>query len=53
MLAIQRLNPQAFEDNINYLKTGSLLRLPTQEDISVSETQALNEVANQNVLGVL
>ena len=48
MLAIQRLNPQAFEDNINHLKKGSLLRLPTQEDISVSETQALNEVANQN-----
>ena len=47
MLAIQRLNPQAFNDNINHLKAGSILRLPTQDDISVSEKQALSEVENQ------
>ena len=49
MVVIQRLNPQAFiNGNINRLKAGSVLRLPTQDDISVSEKQAVGEVANQN-----
>ncbi len=49
MVGIQRLNPQAFiNGNINRLKAGSVLRLPTQNDISVSDKQAVGEVANQN-----
>ncbi|ARN75931.1 FimV/HubP family polar landmark protein [Oceanicoccus sagamiensis] len=49
MVGIQRLNPQAFiNGNINRLKAGSVLRLPTENDISVSDKQAVGEVANQN-----
>ncbi|MFA7553264.1 MAG: FimV/HubP family polar landmark protein [Spongiibacteraceae bacterium] len=49
MVGIQRLNPNAFiNGNINRLKAGSVLRLPTADDISVSEHQAVGEVASQN-----
>jgi pilus assembly protein FimV len=49
MVGIQKLNPRAFANgNINRLKAGSVLRLPSSEDISVSEKQAVSEVANQN-----
>ncbi|WP_317929035.1 FimV/HubP family polar landmark protein [Halioxenophilus sp. WMMB6] len=50
MIAIQRLNPEAFiNNNINLLRKGQVLRVPTSEQISeLSRTQAINEVAFQN-----
>jgi len=50
MLAIQRLNPEAFiGNNINLLKAGYKLRLPKEADVeSVSATEAVAEVAAQN-----
>ena len=50
MLAIQRLNPEAFiNGNINLLRRGQVLRVPSADDIGqFSQKQALNEVAFQN-----
>ena len=49
MVGIQRMNPEAFlNGNINRLRAGSVLRLPTGDQISISERQAIGEVANQN-----
>src|SRR5690606_30854629 len=50
MLAIQRLNPDAFiNGNINLLRQGQVLRIPTSADIkAVSAREAVNEVARQN-----
>jgi len=50
MLAIQDLNPDAFLDgNINRMKSGQVLRLPTDEQIrSRSQSEALAQVAAQN-----
>lgn len=50
MLAIQRLNPEAFiNGNINLLRKGQVLRLPKADQIDgLSERQAVNEVAFQN-----
>lgn len=50
MLAIQDLNPDAFIDNnINKLKAGQILRLPTKEQIqSRTAYQAINAVIEQN-----
>lgn len=50
MLAIQRLNPEAFiNGNINLLRKGQVLRLPKASQISeLNGRQAVNEVAFQN-----
>ncbi|WP_299591786.1 FimV/HubP family polar landmark protein [uncultured Microbulbifer sp.] len=50
MLAIQRLNPEAFiNNNINLLKKGAVLRLPTAEEVrNLSLTDAVSQVATQN-----
>lgn len=50
MLAIQRLNPDAFfNGNINRLKSGYVLRVPSADDIaSLSTDQAVQEVAQHN-----
>ncbi|MFG0379609.1 FimV/HubP family polar landmark protein [Pseudomonas sp. zbq_18] len=50
MLAIQDLNPNAFLDgNINRLKSGQVLRLPTDEQIkSRSQAEAIAQVTEQN-----
>ncbi len=50
MLAIQDLNPGAFiDDNINKMKAGQILRLPSKEQIRARSTaQAINEVIAQN-----
>lgn len=52
MLAIQRANPGAFNDNnINNLKIGSVLRMPEASEISeVSQQQAYAQVLEQNGL---
>ena len=50
MLAIQALNPDAFiNGNINRLKTGQVLRLPSAEQsVQLPQAKAINEVASQN-----
>ena len=50
MLAIQDLNPDAFlGGNINRMKNGQVLRLPSAQDISSrSRTEASAQVAQQN-----
>ena len=50
MLDIQRLNPDAFiNGNINRVKAGYIIYLPTADDISSGDiTQALAEVREQN-----
>ncbi|QLF91867.1 FimV family protein [Pseudomonas sp. ABC1] len=50
MLAIQELNPGAFiNGNINLLKTGAVLRLPSAEQVaSLPQRQAIARVAEQN-----
>ena len=50
MLAIQRLNPDAFiGGNINLLRSGQVLRIPDFSDIqSVDQQQAVSEVVRQN-----
>jgi pilus assembly protein FimV len=50
MLALQELNPEAFANgNINGLRSGQVLRVPTLEEIqSIDPRDALDEVARQN-----
>ncbi|MDH0748093.1 tetratricopeptide repeat protein [Pseudomonas sp. GD03842] len=50
MLAIQALNPDAFiGGNINRLKKGQVLRLPTAQEVSATpQPRAIAEVAEQN-----
>lgn len=50
MLAIQELNPNAFMGgNINRMKQGQVLRLPTAEQIRArTQTEAIAQVAEQN-----
>jgi pilus assembly protein FimV len=50
MLAIQRLNPEAFiRGNINLLRKGQVLRVPTAQHIrALSARDAISEVAVQN-----
>lgn len=50
MLAIQDLNPDAFiGGNINRMKNGQVLRLPTAEQVrSRSQADAIQQVAQQN-----
>ena len=49
MLAIQRNNPDAFiNDNINYLKQGEILRMPSSNEMAeISNQQAALEVQRQ------
>jgi pilus assembly protein FimV len=51
MLAIQRLNPQAFiQGNINLLKKGKVLRMPTYDELTdITSREAVAEVRRQNV----
>jgi len=51
MLAIQRLNPQAFiQGNINLLKKGKVLRMPTYDDLTdMTSREAVAEVRRQNI----
>jgi pilus assembly protein FimV len=50
MLAIQDINPDAFiGGNINRMKNGQVLRLPTAEQVrSRSQAEAIQQVAQQN-----
>lgn len=51
MLAIQEANPDAFADgNINRLRSGQVLRVPSLEEIqSIDPREAVEEVTRQNV----
>ena len=50
MLAIQALNPEAFiDDNINRLRSGQVLRVPSREEIETTDAStAASEVVRQN-----
>ena len=50
MVAIQEINPKAFaQGNINRLKAGHVLRLPTGDEAGqIANRNAVKEVANQN-----
>ncbi|MEE4204127.1 MAG: FimV/HubP family polar landmark protein [Halieaceae bacterium] len=49
MLATVGLNPEAFAGgNINGLKAGYVLDLPAESDITLSQREAINAVAQQN-----
>lgn len=52
MVAILRMNPQAFyQDNINALKTGQILRMPSADDLKqTSVAEASQLVREQNSL---
>lgn len=49
MIALLRANPDAFrQGNINFLKTGALLRIPTPDEIAaISETEARLAIKEQ------
>jgi len=48
MVSIYQSNPQAFDGNINVLKAGSLLKIPTASDVSaISASAAAAEVSRQ------
>jgi pilus assembly protein FimV len=48
MVSIYQSNPQAFDGNINVLKSGSLLKIPTASDVSaISASAAAAEVSRQ------
>jgi len=49
MMALYETNPQAFANNINKLKAGSILRVPSADNIyRISRGDALNSVRQQN-----
>ena len=49
MLAIYEANPEAFGGNINILRAGSTLRIPTANDVfQISRERALDEVQRQH-----
>ncbi|MDX1403924.1 MAG: FimV/HubP family polar landmark protein [Woeseiaceae bacterium] len=49
MLAIFEANPQAFADNINIMRAGATLRIPSADEIfRISRGDALAEVQRQN-----
>lgn len=52
MIALLRVNPQAFYDqNINALKRGAILRIPTQQEMAaISAVEAADAVKSQNDL---
>lgn len=48
MLALQEMNPQAFsQNNINLLKQGAVLRLPSMTDIQQKDLRTSRETVNQ------
>ncbi|MDQ0008653.1 pilus assembly protein FimV [Luteibacter jiangsuensis] len=50
LVALQKANPEAFyRDNMNALKTGAVLRIPSTDDVqALSAASALAEVRRQN-----
>jgi len=49
MLALFRANPDAFDGNINHMRAGAVLRVPSREDVTgVTRGEATAEVRRQN-----
>ncbi len=49
MLAIYRANPEAFGGNINNLRAGAILRVPSSDELyGIGRGEALSEVRRQN-----
>ncbi len=48
MLAIYQANPEAFAGNINRLKAGMILRVPSAAEIALGSREATAEVRRQN-----
>lgn len=49
MLALYRTNPEAFAGNINLLKRGAILRVPSATELAaLSNSEAASEVRSQN-----
>ncbi len=48
MLAIYQANPDAFNGNINRLKAGMILRVPSTSEIAYGSREATSEVRRQN-----
>jgi pilus assembly protein FimV len=49
MIAIFRANPEAFNGNINQLRAGAILRVPTSDEIAnIASAEAASEVREQN-----
>ena len=48
MLAIYQANPEAFSGNINRLKAGMILRIPSANEVAIGGREATSEVRRQN-----
>ena len=49
MIAIFRANPEAFSGNINILRAGAILRVPSSDEVTgISTAEAASEVSQQN-----
>ena len=49
MIAIFRANPEAFSGNINILRAGAILRVPSSDEVAgISTAEAASEVSQQN-----
>ncbi len=49
MIALFRANPEAFSGNINQLRAGAILRVPSAGDVaSIGSSEAAGEVSRQN-----
>ena len=48
MLAIYQANPEAFTGNINRLKAGMILRVPSAQEVALGGSEATSEVRRQN-----
>jgi pilus assembly protein FimV len=49
MIALYRANPEAFDGNINQLRAGAILRVPSSDEIAgVAASEAANEVREQH-----
>ncbi len=49
MIALFRANPEAFNGNINILRAGAILRVPSSDEVAtISTAEAASEVSQQN-----
>jgi len=49
MIALFRANPEAFNGNINQLRAGAILRVPSSDEVAgISSAEAASEVGQQN-----
>ena len=49
MIALFRANPEAFKGNINQLRAGAILRVPSSDEVAnIASAEAASEVSQQN-----